>query len=145
MRASCKFCRILSGELASWAVLEDQFCTAFLDIRPLFHGHCLLVPRTHYETLTDLPDSAVGPFFSGAKLLCRAVEKGMDAEGTFMAINNTISQSVPHLHAHVVPRRRQDGLKGFFWPRHPYRDEGQMRETAERIRAAVEELRAGRG
>jgi histidine triad (HIT) family protein len=144
MRASCKFCRILSGELASWAVLEDQFCTAFLDIRPLFHGHCLLVPRTHYETLTDLPDSVVGPFFSDAKLLCRAVEKGMDAEGTFLAINNTISQSVPHLHVHVVPRRRKDGLKGFFWPRRPYRDEEQVRETAERIRSAVEELKSGR-
>ena len=95
--------------------------------------------------MTDLPDSVVAPLFSDAKLFCRAVEKGMDAEGTFLAINNKISQSVPHLHVHVVPRRRKDGLKGFFWPRHPYRDEGQVRETAERIRSEVEELRGERG
>lgn len=142
---SCKFCGIVSGELAASVVLDDRFCLGFLDIRPLFHGHCLLVPRTHYETLTDLPDSLVGPFFTDVKLLCRAVEEAMDAEGTFMAVNNTISQSVAHLHAHVVPRRRKDGLKGFFWPRHPYGDQGQVVETAEKLRAAVERLKSGRG
>lgn len=141
--SNCKFCRIVSKESAASVVLEDEFCIAFLDIRPLFHGHCLLVPRPHYETLADLPDSLIGPFFSDAKLLCRAVEEAMAAEGTFVAINNTISQSVPHLHTHVVPRKKKDGLKGFFWPRYPYRDEGQMRETAEKIGAAVKKLRSG--
>ena len=141
----CKFCGIVSGERAASVVFEDEFCVAFLDIRPLFHGHCLLVPRTHHETLPDLPDALTGPFFARLKLLCRAVEEGMAAEGTFVAINNTISQSVPHLHAHVVPRKRKDGLKGFFWPRRTYRDEEEMRETAERIRTAVETLRSGGG
>ena len=134
---SCKFCRIISGELPASIILEDESCVAFLDSRPLFQGHCLLVPRAHYETLMDLPDSLIQPFFSDAKLLCRAVEESMSAEGTFAAINNKISQSVPHLHVHVVPRRRKDGLRGFFWPRSRYADEGQMREVAERIRAAV--------
>jgi histidine triad (HIT) family protein len=134
---TCKFCRIISGELPASIVLEDDCCVAFLDSRPLFQGHCLLVPRAHCETLTDLPDPLIRPLFSDAKLLCRAVEESMSAEGTFAAINNKISQSVPHLHVHVVPRRRKDGLRGFFWPRSRYADEGQMREVAERIRAAV--------
>ena len=134
---SCKFRRIISGELPASIILEDESCVAFLDSRPLFQGHCLLVPRAHYETLMDLPDSLIQPFFSDAKLLCRAVEESMSVEGTFVAINNKISQSVPHLHVHVVPRRRKDGLRGFFWPRSRYADEGQMREVAERIRATV--------
>jgi histidine triad (HIT) family protein len=142
---NCKFCMILSGSLPAAVVLEDQFCMAFLDTRPLFHGHCLLVPRTHCETLPDLPDALLAPFFSDVKLLCCAVQEAMGAEGTFVAINNTISQSVPHLHAHIVPRNRKDGLKGFFWPRRPYRDQRHMNETAERIREAVERLRSGGG
>ena len=93
---------------------------AFLDRRPLFPGHCLLVPKTHYETLTDLPQQLVTDLFTNAQVLARAVEKAMEAEGTFVAINNRISQSVPHLHVHVVPRRRNDGLRGFFWPRQGY-------------------------
>ena len=141
MIKTCKFCRIISGELPASMVLEDEFCVAFLDSRPLFHGHCLLLPRSHYETLMDLPDSLILSLFSDAKLLCRAVEEAMGAEGTLVAINNKISQSVPHLHVHVVPRRRKDGLRGFFWPRHRYTDEEQMNEVAERIGAAVGELR----
>ena len=137
MIETCKFCRIILGELLASIVLEDEFCMAFLDSRPLFQGHCLLVPKVHYETLMDLPDSLTRPFFSDAKLLCRAVEESMSAEGTFVAINNRVSQSVPHLHVHVVPRRRKDGLRGFFWPRSRYADEGRMQEVAERIRAAV--------
>jgi len=121
--------------------MNDEFCVAFLDNRPLFHGHCLLVPRAHYETLIDLPDFIVQPLFSDAKILCRAVEKAVGAEGTFVAINNKISQSVPHLHVHVVPRRRKDGLRGFFWPRSRYADEHQMNEIAERIRVAVNAIR----
>lgn len=137
----CKFCRIISGYLPAPLVLEDEFCVAFLDTRPLFHGHCLLVPRGHYETLSDLPDSLVQPLFMDARLLCRAVEESMNAQGTFVAINNKISQSVPHLHVHVVPRRKKDGLRGFFWPRHRYENEEQMLEAAEKIREALEQLR----
>ncbi len=140
---ACKFCRILSGELPASIVLQDESCMAFLDSRPLFHGHCLLVPRTHIETLPDLPDSLIQPLFSDTRLLCRAVEESVGAEGTFVAINNKISQSVPHLHVHVVPRRKKDGLKGFFWPRHKYIDETEMSEIAARIRSAVERLRHG--
>ena len=141
---NCKFCEIISGRLPAQVVMDDEFCTAFLDSRPLFHGHCLLVPKAHYETLTDLPDSLIGPLFSDAKLLCGAIEESMGAEGTFVAINNKISQSVPHLHVHVAPRRRKDGLKGFFWPRSRYASEEQMREVAAGIRAALELLRGGR-
>ena len=142
---TCKFCRIVAGELPASIVLDDESCMAFLDHRPLFPGHCLLVPRVHHETLMDLPDRLTGPLFSDVKLLCRAVEESMNAEGTFVAINNKISQSVPHLHVHVVPRKKKDGLKGFFWPRYRYADEGEMRDVAERIRAAVEQLRPGPG
>ncbi len=145
MTKTCKFCRIISGDPLTPIVLDDEFCVAFLDSRPLFHGHCLLVPRAHYETLTELPDSLIGPLFSDAKLLCRAVEESMSADGAFVAINNKISQSVPHLHVHVVPRRSKDGLKGFFWPRRLYADQGQMIEVAGRIRAAVELLRPKTG
>jgi len=136
----CKFCRIVSGELSASVVFEDGSCVAFLDHRPLFPGHCLLVPRNHHETLADLPHDLIQPFFSQARLLSIAVEVGMEAEGTFLAINNKISQSVPHLHMHVVPRRKKDGLKGFFWPRNPYRDAEQMAEIAEKLREALKRL-----
>ncbi len=137
MTKTCKFCQIISGDPPAPLVLDDESCVAFLDHRPLFPGHCLLVPRTHYETLMDLPGALTGPFFSYAKILCRAVEESMAAEGTFVAINNKISQSVPHLHVHVVPRKKGDGLRGFFWPRQRYADQAEMYEVAERIRAAV--------
>ena len=101
-------------------VYEDDDSVAFLDHRPLFHGHTLLVPRIHVETLGDLPAELVEPFFKAAQLLTRAIESALGAEGTFVAMNNRVSQSVPHLHVHVVPRRRKDGLKGFFWPRTKY-------------------------
>ncbi len=138
---TCKFCLIVAGELPASIVLDDESCMAFLDHRPLFPGHCLLLPKAHHETLMDLPDRLTEPLFSDAKLLCRAVEESMNAEGTFVAINNKISQSVPHLHVHVVPRKKKDGLKGFFWPRYRYAGEGEMCDVAERIRAAVEQLR----
>lgn len=141
MTAECRFCRIISGETPSAVVFDDGTCMAFLDHRPLFAGHCLLLPKAHYETLLDLPDTLTRPLFSNARRLCRAVEEAMQAEGTFVAINNKISQSVPHLHVHIVPRRKKDGLKGFFWPRHPYKDEGHMLEVAEKIKAALERLR----
>jgi len=101
-------------------VFENEYALGFLDHRPLFPGHCLLIPKTHYETLSDLPGDMIGPLFSAVQRLGRAVEAGMQAEGTFVAINNRVSQSVPHLHVHIVPRRKKDGLKGFFWPRRPY-------------------------
>lgn len=106
---------------------------AFLDIRPLFPGHVLLCPRAHYETFPDVPANLLEPLFVKGQLLTKAVETALKAEGTFLAINNRISQSVPHLHLHIVPRRRGDGLKGFFWPRHKYESE----EATEAVRGAI--------
>ena len=137
----CLFCRIVSGELASVVVFEDKNTLAFLDHRPLFPGHTLLVPREHYETLTDLPVKQVGPLFENAQLLARAVESAMEAEGTFVAMNNRVSQSVPHLHIHVVPRRRKDGLKGFFWPRTKYKTQEEMEMVQEKIAQALEKIK----
>ena len=139
---SCAFCRIVGGELESYGVFEDETSFAFLDRRPLFHGHCLLIPRAHYETLLDLPPELVGPVFANVRLLAQALERGLGAEGTFVALNNRISQSVPHLHIHVVPRRRKDGLRGFFWPRTKYESDEQMREVGEILRSTLDELRS---
>jgi histidine triad (HIT) family protein len=138
VREGCLFCRIARGETAAEIVLESETSLAFLDHRPLFPGHCLLVPKAHCETLADLPAAAVGPLFSDAQRLARAVESAMAAEGSFVALNNRVSQSVPHLHVHVVPRRRKDGLRGFFWPRQKYESDGLMRGVGERIRAALQ-------
>jgi len=121
-KTNCQFCELIAGKIESYIVFEDDISLAFLDSRPLFSGHCLLVPKNHYETLVDLPASLIAPIFCAAQLLALVVEKGLKSEGTFVAINNRVSQSVPHLHIHVVPRRRKDGLKGFFWPRRPYKD-----------------------
>jgi histidine triad (HIT) family protein len=115
---------------------EDDAVVAFLDTRPLFPGHVLVVPRVHVETLGDLPPVNVGPLFTFARRVARAVERGMEADGSFVAMNNRVSQSVPHLHVHVVPRRRKDGLRGFFWPRHTY-GEGEAQKVGEAIRAAM--------
>jgi histidine triad (HIT) family protein len=120
---------MVAGELPRYEVWEDQATFAFLDHRPLFPGHCLLVPKPHYPTLTQLPPTLLAPLFAAARLLARVVEEALGAEGSFVAINNTVSQSVGHLHIHVVPRRRKDGLKGFFWPRQKYRDEAHLREV----------------
>jgi len=125
----CKFCQIASKEVSSFVVFEDAISLAFLDYRPLFPGHTLLIPKQHYETLADLPADLIGPFFGNSQRLASAVERGMQAEGTFVAINNKVSQSVPHLHIHIVPRKKGDGLRGFFWPRQKYRDEAQMRDV----------------
>ena len=137
-RPPCVFCDIVEGTRPAHVVLDEPHAVAFLDSRPLFPGHCLLVPRSHYETLGDLPEAEVGPFFGTAQRLARAVERAMDAEGTFVALNNRVSQSVPHLHVHAVPRRRKDGLRGFFWPRGRYDGEEEMSRVAERVRAALE-------
>jgi histidine triad (HIT) family protein len=116
MDSACTFCRIVAGDLAAATVFEDEISLAFLDHRPLFPGHCLLIPKSHYDTLADLPQHLTGPLFGNARLLAGAVEQAMQAEGSFVAINNRVSQSVPHLHIHLVPRRKKDGLRGFFWP-----------------------------
>jgi len=134
---SCLFCDIARGAVPSHMVLEDEGVVAFLDHRPLFHGHCLLVPRAHVETLEDLPDALLEPLFRHTRRLARAVQAGMKADGTFVAINNRVSQSVPHLHVHVVPRRRGDGLKGFFWPRQRYAGLDEIEQVGTAIRNAM--------
>jgi len=139
----CAFCRVVRGEAQSHNVLEDEISLGFLDHRPLFRGHCLLVPREHVPTLADLPPGLVGPFFTNVQLLARAMETGLQAEGSFVAVNNRISQSVPHLHVHVVPRRRQDGLRGFFWPRQRYASDAEMARVQELLRDAIAALRSG--
>ena len=138
---NCLFCRIVSGEVPAVVVYEDANTFAFLDHRPLFPGHTLLVPREHYETLADLPAAQVGPLFKDAQLLSRAVESAMEAEGSFVAMNNRVSQSVPHLHVHIVPRRRKDGLKGFFWPRTKYKSDEELEITREKISAKIKQLK----
>jgi len=139
--SSCLFCKIVRGEIAARIVFEDDNCLAFLDHRPVFPGHCLLIPKEHYETLTDLPGKLIEPLFGDAQLLARAVEQGMEAHGTFVAMNNRVSQSVPHLHVHVVPRRRKDGLRGFFWPRYPYQSEEEAELVRQKIQAALKALK----
>ena len=133
----CLFCRIIAKEIAAHVIFANDECLAFLDHRPLFPGHCLLVPTQHFETLSDLPLKLVGAFFETAQRLSIAVESAMEAEGTFVAINNRVSQSVPHLHVHIVPRRRKDGLKGFFWPRKKYANDQEMAVVREAIKAAI--------
>ncbi len=144
MPVDCTFCRIASGALAAPLVFEDEEALAFLDHRPLFPGHCLLIPRQHFETLTDFPPGSLGPLFSLARLLCRAVEEVLGADGSFLAVNNRVSQSVPHLHVHVVPRRRKDGLRGFFWPRSAYRDDSERESIRLRLRDAIARLQESR-
>jgi histidine triad (HIT) family protein len=138
--SKCRFCAIVAGEEGGHVVFEDAASLAFLDHRPLFPGHSLLVPRAHHETIWDLPDDLLTPLFANARLLSGAIRAAMDAQGAFVALNNVVSQSVPHVHVHLVPRNRRDGLRGFFWPRTKYRSEEHMRETAEAIRVAVRDL-----
>ena len=133
----CPFCAIVAGEAEASVVLRTPHATAFLDARPLFKGHTLVVPTAHVETLTDLPVPAIADYFAGVQSVARAVQQGCGAQGTFVAMNNIVSQSVPHLHAHVVPRTKGDGLRGFFWPRTTYAD-GEAAEYAARLRAVAE-------
>lgn len=136
-REDCAFCKILLAQADCHRVFEDEHTLAFLDHRPLFPGHCLLIPKTHLETLVDIPDSLIGPLFSTARMLAGAIQQGMDAEGTFVAANNRISQSVPHFHVHIVPRRKGDGLKGFFWPRRKYKDADEINAIGAKLRTAI--------
>ena len=137
MPEGCLFCRIVAGAEPAQIVLDDDICLAFLDVRPLFHGHTLLVPRDHYETLADLPADLIEPYFERAQRLSVAVRDAMGAQGSFVAMNNVVSQSVPHLHCHVVPRVSKDGLRGFFWPRTKYESDDEAASVAERIRAEL--------
>ena len=139
----CIFCKVVSEDLPANIVFESDTSIAFLDHRPVFPGHSLLVPRQHFETLSDLPAELIGSFFSDAQLLTRAVERALEADGTFVAMNNRVSQSVPHLHVHVVPRRRKDGLRGFFWPRNKYESSEEITRVQNAIKTAVAEIRKG--
>jgi histidine triad (HIT) family protein len=144
LEKQCAFCQIAKQKTESGIVFQDEISTAFLDKRPLFKGHCLLIPKEHYATMSELPSELVGPFFKNVKLLAAAVEKGMRADGTFLAINNKISQSVPHLHVHIVPRRSGDGLRGFFYPRQQYESSKEADEIKQSIMLAIAELRSKR-
>jgi histidine triad (HIT) family protein len=136
--AACTFCEIVAGDRPAHVVLEREHTMAFLDTRPLFPGHTLLVPRAHHETLADLPATLLVPLFGDAQLLSSAMEHVLGSVGSFVAMNNRVSQSVPHLHVHVVPRTPRDGLRGFFWPRSRYGSEDEAAEVASRLRAYVE-------
>ncbi len=133
----CVFCEVVAGRTPASVVLRDPAAVAFLDARPVFKGHVLVVPPAHVETLVDLPPEALGPFFAAVQRVVRGLEAALEAHGTFVAMNNKVSQSVPHLHVHVVPRRRKDGLRGFFWPRVPYAGDAEREELAARIRQAI--------
>jgi histidine triad (HIT) family protein len=133
----CIFDRIVQGAVPAHVVLEEPPFVAFLDHRPLFPGHTLLVPQDHYATLAELPDELAGPLFSTGRRIAAALRSALGAEGAFLALNDEVSQSVPHVHLHVVPRRRHDGLRGFFWPRNPYPADDAAAEVAASIRAAL--------
>lgn len=145
--ARCAFCQIVAGAAEAQVVFQDEVALAFLDRRPLLPGHCLLVPRAHVATFADLPGALIAPLFGAAQLLARAVEEGLAADGSFVAINTRISQSVPHLHIHVVPRWRKDGLfaRGLVWKRQPYASEEAMDQVAGSLRASIARLQAQSG
>jgi histidine triad (HIT) family protein len=133
----CLFCAIVAGETPAHRVYEDEDFVAFLDIRPLFEGHTLLVPRAHHEAVWDLPEPLAAALTARIQRVSVAVRDAMEGDGVFNAMNNIVSQSVPHLHVHVVPRRRKDGLKGFFWPRTKYASDEAAAEVAEKIRTRL--------
>lgn len=139
----CVFCEVVAGREPAHVVIDDEVCVAFLDRRPLFHGHTLVVPRAHAETLLELPVEQVGPLFERVRRLGGVMPGALGAQGTFVAANQVVSQSVPHLHVHVVPRTKGDGLKGFFWPRRRYDSEEQMAEVAASLRGAYDAVSAG--
>ena len=140
LKEGCIFCNIIRGAVPCFKVFEDDISLAFLDHRPLFPGHTLLIVKSHVETLFDLPDSLMGALFTSVRRLSQAVMQGMQAEGAFVAINNRISQSVPHFHVHIVPRRKGDGLKGFFWPRRAYKNQQEIDATLRAVRSAIVQL-----
>lgn len=142
---TCTFCRIVAADLPAFTVWRDARHVAFLDIRPLFAGHVLVVPARHVATLAELPADAIGPFFTFVQRVEAAVRRSEGVPGTFVAMNNVVSQSVPHLHVHVVPRRPKDGLRGFFWPRTRYEDDQTAQSVADRIAGALSDVNDGGG
>ena len=138
----CKFCKIVKGDVNSFVVFDDDISLGILDHRPLFPGHVLLIPKMHYITIGDLPEDLIGGFFTNVQLLSKAVEQGMQSQGTFLAMNNRVSQAIPHLHVHIVPRNKGDGLRGFFWPRQKYSSEEHETEVQRLISEAVSRLLA---
>jgi histidine triad (HIT) family protein len=134
---SCAFCGVVGGSASGHVVLADEVAVAFLDSRPVFKGHVLVAPRGHAETLADLPAEDVGPFFLRVQRVSAAMPAALDCQGSFVAVNNTVSQSVPHLHVHVVPRTKGDGLRGFFWPRQKYDSDAEAAQYAQRLREAL--------
>lgn len=139
----CAFCKILTGAVRASVVFEDQELLVFLDHRPLFPGHCLIIPKTHLQTIQDLPEPLLACLFTTARVLAKAMELGLHAEGAFIAANNRVSQSVPHFHIHVVPRKKGDGLKGFFWPRRKYKDESEISAVLSALRTAIAGIENG--
>jgi histidine triad (HIT) family protein len=133
----CLFCRIIAGDVAAHFVFSDPAVVAFLDARPVFKGHVLVLPRGHHETLASLPEDLAGPLFTRVRRVSAVMPSALGAQGSFVGLNNTVSQSVPHLHVHVVPRTRGDGLRGFFWPRQKYADDAEAASFASRLRAAL--------
>ncbi len=140
---SCVFCRIVQGSEPAFVVGREARAFAFLDTNPLFPGHVLVVPRRHVVTLAELDPPAIGPFFTYVQRIDAAVRLAMDAAGSFVAMNNVVSQSVAHLHVHVVPRNRRDGLRGFFWPRARYSDDDAAQSVATRIASVLDSLDVG--
>jgi len=137
---TCIFCKILRNPAENDIVYEDDYSLAFLDHRPLFPGHCLVIPKSHLETIHDLPHPLLAPFFSTIEMLAAAVERAMQAQGTFIATNNRVSQSVPHFHVHVVPRNKGDGLRGFFWPRGKYKTQEEIAGVVGALRSAIADV-----
>jgi histidine triad (HIT) family protein len=135
--SDCLFCDIVAGTVAAHVVAADELTVAFLDARPLFNGHVLVIPRAHHETLAALPAELVGPLFGQVRQISAAMPGALGAQGSFVGLNNTVSQSVPHLHVHVVPRTRGDGLRGFFWPRGKYADDDEAASYARRLAAGL--------
>lgn len=142
---SCTFCAIIAADDPTVLVYRSEQIVGFLDIRPVFHGHCLLVPRDHYETLDQLPATLAEPLLTATQVTMRALAAAVDAHGSFIANNNVVSQSQPHVHVHVVPRKRKDGLRGFFWPRRPYPDEAALQQMRDRVRTAIQAAMAHDG
>jgi histidine triad (HIT) family protein len=136
--ADCLFCEIVAGTVPAQVVLSDEVAVAFLDTRPVFKGHVLVAPREHYVTLADLPAGLVGPLFLRVQQVSAAMPAAFGAQGSFVGENNVVSQSVPHLHVHVVPRTKGDGLRGFFWPRGRYADEAEAASYAQRLRDVLQ-------
>ncbi len=140
-KEGCTFCDIVSGKASSYTVFEDKISLAFLDHSPLFKGHVILIPKAHYETIYDVPDETLAGLFATARKISKGIEIALGAEGTFVAVNNKVSQSVPHFHIHIVPRRHGDGLHGFFWPRQKYENEEEEEEVRREIEKAIDGLK----